>query len=122
MTGSALIVQERERQWSEEKFDDCHDDQHRNEELALAAVRYIIPEQFREDMPWPFAEKWWKPSPNDRVRELVKAGALIAAEIDRLQRIERESKSKGKPSRSFGKDFLNGLTGPSSLRDNEEKI
>jgi len=26
----------------------------------------------------------WKPTPDDRVRELVKAGALIAAEIDRL--------------------------------------
>jgi hypothetical protein len=28
----------------------------------------------------------WKPSPDDRFRELVKAGALIAAEIDRLLR------------------------------------
>ena len=31
-------------------------------------------------------EEWWKPTPKNRVRELVKAGALIAAEIDRLQR------------------------------------
>jgi hypothetical protein len=33
---------------------------------------------------WPWAERFWKPTPDDRVRELVKAGALIAAEIDRL--------------------------------------
>jgi hypothetical protein len=35
---------------------------------------------------WPFAPERWKPSPSNRIRELVKAGALIAAEIDRLQR------------------------------------
>jgi hypothetical protein len=35
---------------------------------------------------WPWKPWWWKPSTN-RIDELVKAGALIAAEIDRLQRI-----------------------------------
>lgn len=36
---------------------------------------------------WPSSwhPEWWKPS-NDPVRNLVKAGALIAAEIDRIQR------------------------------------
>ena len=34
---------------------------------------------------WPWNEQSWKPTPLDRVRELVKAGALIAAAIDRLQ-------------------------------------
>jgi hypothetical protein len=37
---------------------------------------------------WPWAPGTFKPSPEDRVRELVKAGALIAAEIDRLRRAE----------------------------------
>jgi hypothetical protein len=32
---------------------------------------------------WPWDAKWWKPSV-DHVRNLVKAGALIAAEIDRM--------------------------------------
>jgi hypothetical protein len=36
---------------------------------------------------WPFGDGW-KPSPDNRIRELAKAGALIAAEIDRLERIE----------------------------------
>ncbi|MEM5768085.1 MAG: hypothetical protein AAGU23_06610 [Bacillota bacterium] len=31
-----------------------------------------------------------KPTPDDRIRELKKAGALIAAEIDRLQRKEEQ--------------------------------
>lgn len=34
---------------------------------------------------WPWHSSWWKPS-DDPIRNLVKAGALIAAEIDRLQR------------------------------------
>lgn len=33
---------------------------------------------------WPWAVRWWKPK--DPIRDLVRAGALIAAEIDRLQR------------------------------------
>jgi hypothetical protein len=40
---------------------------------------------------WPksWAEDWWKPMADDRVWQLTKAGALIAAEIDRLLRGER---------------------------------
>ena len=34
---------------------------------------------------WPWGEQYWKPSPKDRIRELVKAAALIAAAIDVLQ-------------------------------------
>jgi hypothetical protein len=33
---------------------------------------------------WPWSQDWWKPT-NPR-RDLVKAGALIAAEIERLDR------------------------------------
>jgi hypothetical protein len=33
---------------------------------------------------WPWDPKWWKPTPEDRIRELEKAGALIAAAIDSL--------------------------------------
>lgn len=35
--------------------------------------------------PWPWATDWWKPS-DDPITNLVRAGALIAAEIDRLLR------------------------------------
>lgn len=40
---------------------------------------------------WPWHANSWKPTPFDRVRELVKAGALIAAAIDRI--INKQNKS-----------------------------
>lgn len=40
---------------------------------------YIKPNSF-----WPFEPDMWKPSKDDRIRDLTKAGAMIAAEIDRL--------------------------------------
>jgi hypothetical protein len=38
----------------------------------------------------PKTESGWKPTPKDRIRELGKAGALIAAEIDRQPRLEEK--------------------------------
>lgn len=94
MTGIELIAQERERQIAEEGWDAIHDAQHNDDELALVAACYAMPERIREmtryayephPIPrlWPWDAKWWKPTPEDRDRELVKAGALIAAELDR---------------------------------------
>lgn len=67
----------------------------RQEALALLDARIAREEEAAKDArelevlryfwPYTWAEKWWKPSPGDRIRELEKAGALIAAEIDRLQ-------------------------------------
>lgn len=97
-TGIELIAEERTRQIEKEGWTPDHDSEHRNGELALAAVGYALPDaddgegstrygSFSDGMPrfWPWNKQWWKPSPANRVRELVKAGALIAAEIDRLQ-------------------------------------
>lgn len=90
-TGVELIAAERERQIKEEGWTPEHDQQHHNEELAFVAALYAAPPHSRildiRDLPigWPWGAKWWKPTPNDRIRELTKSGALIAAEIDRLQ-------------------------------------
>jgi len=99
MTGVELIAEERERQISDEGWTHAHDDEHDDEAMALAARCYACPpgiyerrfEDPRDGTPpigWPWASPWWKPSPDDRIRDLVKAGALIAAEIDRLQRTQ----------------------------------
>lgn len=82
-TGIEVIAEERQRQIKEEGWTLEHDKQWKHGELAEAAACYasLIDRPF--DV-WPFDMSWWKPTPNDRIRELQKAGALIAAEIDRL--------------------------------------
>jgi hypothetical protein len=57
-------------------------------QLGFAAACYAIPPEARDtSVPdlWPWDDAQWKPA-DDRVRELVKAGALIVAEIERVQR------------------------------------
>jgi hypothetical protein len=92
------IVAERARQIAVEGWTAEHDDQHDDGQLARAAAAYAIfaglPRQFttlaqsmRSAIPmiWPWSAGWWKPSEQNR-RNLVKAGALIVAEIERLDR------------------------------------
>lgn len=71
----------------------------RDEELSFAAAAYSIPKKmgFRRSQFWPWHRNSWKPD-NDRVTELTKAGALIAAAIDEIlrQRKEKESKKNGR--------------------------
>jgi exosome complex RNA-binding protein Csl4 len=77
--GVALIAAERERQVSEEGWTQDHDDTHANGELVTAAVGYITGDRNKFPISWAF-------KPTTRICDLTKAGALIAAEIDRLQR------------------------------------
>jgi hypothetical protein len=87
-SGLDMIRNEREKQLAVRGFDDKHDDVHAGEELAQAAAYYAIPEG-REPMP-SFPEtwdpKWAKKDKHTRIRQLAIAGALCAAEIDRLRR------------------------------------
>ena len=90
MSGADLIAAERQRQIGVEGWTPEHDAEHDHGELIAAGVCYAMAADpdgagdTAEDW-WPWEESWWKPS-NDPVRNLVRAGALIAAEIDRLQR------------------------------------
>jgi hypothetical protein len=79
-TGIELIAAERIRQKKDEGYAPEHDLEHVNGELIQAAICYAASDPARGR--WP-AGWQWKPSA-DRKRELAKAGALIAAEIDRL--------------------------------------
>lgn len=92
--GLSDIMFERYRQIAVEGWTTTHDDGHAHGELARAAASYAYgstigkgsrPHWFPADM-WPWDKKWWKlTTPR---RDLVKAGALIVAEIDRLDREE----------------------------------
>lgn len=82
-----LIAAERERQIDVEGRDELHDSEHIFGEIARAAACYAFPPEIGSRTEhWPWEWHNWKPTPDDRIRELVKAGALIVAEIERLQR------------------------------------
>lgn len=92
--GVNLIEAERNRQIHVEGWTEEHDDKHVNNELALAAACYAVPDVFSQGY-WPptWDLSWYKST--TRIRDLVKAGALIAAEIERLHRIEvKQTKEK----------------------------
>lgn len=83
------VIAERQRQQSVEGWTPEHDDEHCNGELAMAAVCYInetgtVNRNGGKPWGWPWDASWWKP--NARRRNLVKAGALILAEIERIDR------------------------------------
>lgn len=91
--GLDMIVDERRRQVEEEGFDAEHDAAHRPGELLNAGISYAIRAELdggRSTTPvmppparWPWRPEEWKPS-DDPLQNLVRAAALIAAEIDRL--------------------------------------
>ena len=103
-TGIELISEERKRQIEAEGWTPEHDDQHTGFELSKAASGYacialmkgLAPDSTHAEMRealgdmWPWDEAWLKMD-GDAMRMLAKAGALIAAEIDRLQRIPANS-------------------------------
>lgn len=86
--GCGLIAQERERQIRELNRTAEADDELRGEELRDAAIAYAIVCDDRADNPpscWPFDPETFHCSPS-KTENLVKSGALIAAEIDRYHR------------------------------------
>jgi len=92
------VLAERRRQVEAEGWTPSHDDNYSGE-MALAASSYALaaatgmqhrpePDVYTSTIQpgnrWPWDRKWWKPT-NPR-RDLVKAGALILAEIERVDR------------------------------------
>lgn len=89
------VLAERQRQISVEGWTPEHDDEHGDGDLAAASAAYAIeanallegmtPSETREPpFCWPWGREWWKS--RDARRNLIKAGALILAELERLDR------------------------------------
>ncbi len=82
-----LIKEERRRQIEVEGKTPENDKLYQNAELFHAACCYSSAERCRainegkhyHPAGWPFPKEWWKPSPDNRIKELVKAGALFMA-------------------------------------------
>lgn len=96
------IARERERQISVKGWTSEHDDAHTKGEIADAAAAYAVRAGGRDavfaglgrapllaqvncgwvhlsSLLWPWSREWWKPS--DPRRDLIKAAALIVAEL-----------------------------------------
>lgn len=113
-SGAERIMTERLRQLIREGWTHDHDDEHTEGELALAAVCYAYPPPRPASIKrlWPWDHAWWKPTLPEggaasseeekikaRMRDLEKAGALLAAEIDRLaRRLRRLKEHKPEPA------------------------
>lgn len=94
---------ERARQVHELGYTAEHDDEHDKGELARAAAWYALPVNFLDEcgpdaaaayaglwpLDWSVPESVPDPTPAQRKRELEKAIGLLAAEWDRLDRVER---------------------------------
>ena len=120
-SGIGLITAERQRQIGEEGFSANHDDQHEDRSLAKAAACFAYPGQiyvsetqtdkitFKDA--WPEWDPKWDKRPKspstgavlniqtlaERKRMMIKAGALCAAELDRIQRKLDRLKKRSKP-------------------------
>lgn len=89
------IESERVRQVEEEGWTPEHDDAHDGGELAHAAGCYALFSGSHADAGyppkyWPWDDGWWKPS--EYRRDLIKAAALLVAEIERLDRAARPAR------------------------------
>ena len=81
------VLAERRRQITAEGWTPEHDDKYRHSEMLWAACCYVlntIQKYNRVPFDWPWRDEWWKPT-NQR-RDLVKANALLLAEIERIDR------------------------------------
>lgn len=77
--GISMIAKERNRQIEQKGYDSTHDFEHEPYNFVYAAQAYLT----RDEDLWPWESKYFKPS-TDMIRNLEKAGALIAAAIDRI--------------------------------------
>lgn len=93
------VLAERHRQISVEGWTPEHDDAHTDGALAQAAACYAASSQSRDISYmahlWPWSTAWWKPGTSRG--DLLKAGALILAEIERQDRARAafEAQRKG---------------------------
>lgn len=92
------ILRERLRQQEVEGFDQAHDDaMNARGELRGAALSYVwgalTGVVAHPPAWWPWESRWWKPT--DVRRCLVKAAALIIAEIERIDRRKARTDAYG---------------------------
>lgn len=88
------VLAERQRQVEGEGWAVEHDDAYQFGELRRAAACYALGYKFDVNgwQAWPWADGWWKP--DGERGNLIKAGALILADIERIDRADLRTQSK----------------------------
>ncbi|CCH54463.1 hypothetical protein BN8_03635 [Fibrisoma limi BUZ 3] len=98
-TGIELIAKEREEHTTKHEWTPEHDDQQDQSQLATAAVAVLLMDTHVDIWvgsgetafsvwPWKEIDPWFiNIQKKSRIDQLAVAGSLIAAEIDRLQRL-----------------------------------
>ena len=86
-----LFKAERQRQINVEGWTPGHDDEHADGEMMRAAMIYLHHGTDKQadtangvPIGWPWSIEWWKPK--DRRSNLIRAGALMLAERERIVR------------------------------------
>ncbi|WP_142847267.1 hypothetical protein [Telmatospirillum sp. J64-1] len=105
MTVIDEIAAERRRQIDVEGWTLQHDDKYDAGQLVAAACTYALEATFDGpraprwyDMLWPWPLTWWKPK--NKRRDLIRAAALIVAEIERLDRAALPSPSQAEEDKN----------------------
>lgn len=110
-----LILAERRRQIEVEGWTPQHDDYHDDGALLLAAKCYAAwHPNMAVDTPmgslqvpegWPWDARWWKPK--DKTANLIRAGALVTAEVERLERLDPNVRQRfGRPSGTIARRLI----------------
>lgn len=118
------VLAERQRQIRAEGWTPEHDDEHAGGQMADAAAAYALEASHQvggmmpsapNDVPpsiWPWDEKWWKPK--GARTNLVRAAALLLAEIERLDRAAGVDLPAARPPTAVEDAFLHRAVRESS--------
>jgi hypothetical protein len=117
-TGIELIAEERQRQISVEGWTADHDEEHDIMQLSSAAgcyianahnkwfyehthtsrettTKFVVADETGDKLKWvdgwPWVKEWDKRKKHDTMKSLIIAGALLAAEIDRLNALNDDN-------------------------------
>lgn len=88
-----MIAEERVRQQTQEGYTRTHDDEHTEGQLALLAAAYALLSRpnlyhYRHALINELGGYGWEVKSKDPIRDLVRAGALILAELERRLRLK----------------------------------
>ena len=104
LQAAEMIHAERYRQQTQEGYSIEHDDEHTEGQLAVLAAGYVLSSRGK-NYTWLVGQVasvikagGWSFKPADPIRDLVFAGALILAELERRLRAEEEGKMSKSPT------------------------